>query len=123
MRKTLLLTAILTVSALWLHAQEGNPGKDSPAAGANNGRQVTMQGCLHAAGGQYTIRDDHGINHRLSGDTAKLKEYQGHEVHLTGTYATRTADTTMEGAASSATERLVFRVHDVANVSDTCNGH
>lgn len=121
MRKTLLFAAILVASSLWLQAQEGNPGKDSPQGGAN-GEQATLQGCLRNAGAYYTLRDDHGITHRLSGDTGKLKHYLGHEVQVTGKYNTRTTDTTMQGEASSAAERQVFSVHDVTNVSDTCHG-
>jgi hypothetical protein len=119
MRKTLLLTAVLALSAAWLPAQEGHPGKDSQV-GASSGQQGTIQGCLQRTGAYYTVRDQHGIMHRLGGDTAKLRDYVGHEVQITGTFSTRATDTTQQGAASTTTERPDFKVQDVKDISGSC---
>ena len=123
MRNIFPLGLTLALSAFWLQAQDANPGKDSSRAAADNGQQATMQGCLQASGGRYTIRDDSGIVHLLSGDATTLSYYVGHEVQVTGTRFTKTTDTTVSGAASSATERPDFRVRNVKDIADTCSGH
>lgn len=123
MRNIFFLGLILTLSAFWLQAQESNPGNESSRGATDNGQPVTMQGCLQSSGGHYTLRDDNGIVHLLGGDVKTLSHYVGHDIRVTGTRFTKTTDTTISGAASSATERPDLRVQNVRNISDTCSGH
>jgi len=123
MRNIFLVGLILMLSSFCLEAQQINPGRDSHAAAAANGQQATMQGCMQNSADRYTIRDDNGIVHVLSGDARTLSYYVGHEVQVSGTRLTKTRDAATQAAASSATELPDFRVEHVKDISDTCSGH
>ncbi len=119
MSKTLLVTLLWLSSALWLLAQEGIPGADSAHA-APGKSPTTIAGCLYSTGVHYTVTDKEGKVHRLTGSTAKLSHYVGHEVEITGKPAVITLDTTMTQTASSAEEVPAFQVERVKVLSKTC---
>jgi hypothetical protein len=108
-RKTLMLTLVLLISAVWLQAQDA--GKSGP---------TTIQGCLKYSKGHYWLTEDNGTTHQLQSQANKLQKQVGHEVELTGMDAIRTVGTTIQGAASSAKEEHVFKVQSVKHVADAC---
>jgi len=108
-RKILLLTVLVSV-AVSVQAQN---------AGSSSG-PTTIQGCLRYHHHEYTLRDNNGKNHQLSGYANKLKPHTGHEVEVTGTESTHTVNTTQEGAASTVKEVTVFKVTSVKKIADTC---
>jgi len=115
MRKTLMLTVVLLLSAAWLQAQD-NMGKSSDAAGAS-----TITGCLSRAGSYFTLTDSSGKKYHLVGYNAKqINEHVGHTVEITGTPATKTTGTTQQGTASTAKEIPAFKVQSVKHIADTC---
>ena len=120
MRKTLMLALMLVISALWLQAQEGNPGADIwlPAAGTS---PTTVEGCLRSSGGQYLVTDTEGTVHLLTGSTARLSPYVGHRVEITGKPTVITLDTTVIHAASTAEELPALEVKTAKEISNTCN--
>lgn len=119
MKKTILLTAVLGCSALWAGAQTTtmpNPqnGADQPAASSGQSsagqmtpstsaaNSVTVDGCLAGSGSSYTLKDKtSGVTYQLAGDTAKLAPHVGHELQLTGTTSTGSANATSSGATSA----------------------
>jgi len=109
-RKTLVLTLVLLVSAVWLQAQDA--GKTSSLE--------TIEGCLQRSEGQYSLTDNTGTIHHLTGGASKLNPHVGHEVEITGKPGVRTLDTTPQGGASSAVEQPIFEVKSVKHVADTC---
>ncbi len=122
MRKTLLLVLLLLSSSLCLQAQEGHPGADIWLAptGPN-----TVDGCLKSSGGHYTVTGKDGAVTDLTGDTARLSHYVGHEVEITGKPTIRTLDTTVIHAASTAEELPALEVKSAKEVSKMCDpaGH
>jgi hypothetical protein len=112
MRKITLLL-LLVLSASWLLAQD-NMGKSSGAAG------TTIEGCLSTASQHYYLTDSSGQKYFLSGYANKLKDHVGHQVKITGMLGEKTADTTVEGAASSAKTMTVFKVKSIQHVADSC---
>lgn len=117
MRKTLMLALLLFLSAAWLQAQQGSSaGKTS---GSKSG-PTTIEGCLQRSGGQYTLTEDNGTTHQLSGADTKLSHHIGHQVELIGKPSTRTTADTSYGAASSAQVEPVFEVKTVTHIADTC---
>ena len=108
--------ALLLLSAAWLQAQPANPSSD------NNKTTdlTTIEGCLQSSGGHYTLTENNGTEHRLSGYANKLGRQVGHEVQITGKPSVKTTSTTSWGAASSAAQQPVFDVKTVTHVADTC---
>jgi hypothetical protein len=112
-RKTLMLTLVLMVSGVWLHAQDA--GKTS--------NLTTIEGCLQHSEGQYTLIDSTNTIHHLVGGGAKLSHHIGHQVKITGKPGVRTLDTTPQGAASAAVVQPVIEVKSVKHISETCTGN
>jgi hypothetical protein len=117
MGKTLMLTLLLLISAVWLQAGSSSPSSDKSK---NSSDLTTIQGCLQIANGQYKLTESDATVHDLSGAAKQLAPHVGHEVELTGKLGTRTEDTTSAGGASSAIERPVFEVKSVKHMADTC---
>ena len=119
MKKTILLTAVLGCSALWAGAQTTmtpNPQNGADQSAASSGQSsagqmtpstsaansVTVDGCLAGSGSSYTLKDKtSGVTYQLVGDTAKLAPHVGHELQLTGTTSTGSANATSSGATSA----------------------
>ena len=119
MRKLLMLTLVLLVSAVWLQAQDAGQtmGKTSD--------MITVQGCLQVANGRYSITDSNGVVHQLTGAATKLSPHVGHEIEVTGTPRTRAASTTEQGTASTAHVVPAIGVKTIKHIADTCTppGH
>ena len=114
MRKILMLTLVLLISAVWLQAQ------DAGQSSAKTAGPTSLQGCLQYTNGHYRLTEDNGTTHQLQSQANKLAKHVGHEVTITGKPAIRTVGTTVQGAASTAKEEQVFKVTDVKHVADTC---
>jgi hypothetical protein len=113
-RKILLITLVLALSAIWLEAQD--MGKAD-----NMSKTTTVQGCLQAAGGRYSLKASDGMIYKLTGEADKLKEHVGHEVEITGTPAMRAKSTMQEGSASTASEQHMIRVTGIKHIAATCS--
>ncbi len=111
MRKTLLITLVLLVSAMWLQAQD-SMSKSGP---------TTITGCLATVGNHYTLTDSSGKVYQLSDEANKLTKHVGHEVKITGTPGVRTRDNSQQGVESSVKETPVIRVKTVTHIADTCS--
>lgn len=122
MRKTLLLVLLLLSSSLWLQAQEGDPGADIWQAPTG---PSTVDGCLQSSGGHYIVTGKDGTVTDLTGDTAWLSRYVGHEVEITGKPTVRTLDTTAKDAASTVEELPALEVKSAKEISRICDlpGH
>jgi len=118
MRKVMLIGLVLLGGSLWLQAQEGDPGADiwlTPAGPS------TVDGCLQSSGGHYTVTGKDRTVTDLTGDTARLSRYVGHEVEITGKPTVRTLDTTVIHAASTAEELPALEVNSAKEVSKICD--
>lgn len=117
MRKSLLLTVLLVLSAVCLQAGLAAPPSDKSQTSFES---TTLQGCLKVVLSHYILTEDDGTVHTLSGAARKLGPQVGHEIAVTGKPGTRTEDATSSGGASSVREYVVFEVKTVTPVSDTC---
>ena len=120
MRKTLLLPLMLLVPVFWLQAQEGHPGADIWLAPPSN-FPTTIDGCLQSSGGHYRVTDKDGTVYDLTGNTARLSRYAGHQVEITGKPTVRTLNTTVKDAASTAEELPALEVKSAKEISGACN--
>ena len=118
MRRTLMLTLLLLGSALWLHGQEGYPGLDRWRAPSD---PPVVQGCLRSVATHYTVLAKDGTVTRLTGNTARLSRYVGHEVEIHGKPTVITLDTTMKEAASTVEELPALEVKTAKDLSPTCS--
>ncbi len=114
MHRTPVLSLVLLGCALWLHAQEGDPGGDRWKVS----HSPTLQGCLENSGGYYLTQKD-GTQTRLE-DGNHLSQYVGHEVEVNGTPRIITLDTTEDGAASTVEEFTIFYVSNVKDLAPQC---
>ncbi len=115
MRKTVLFTLVLLVSAVWLQAQAAGQ------ASGNTSNPNTIQGCLQYTDGHYRLTHPDGTYHQLSLEANKLHKLVGHQVEVTGMPGERTSDTTQQGQESTAREVPVFKVKTVKQIADTCS--
>jgi hypothetical protein len=130
MRKTLMLAAILLLSAAWLQAQQAPQGASSPSnanpvsssqagssqSGSSDSR--TVEGCLQGSNGTFTLTDNAGMTFQLAGDTSKLAEHVGHEVQIKGSTSGASPADSSAGAAASGPQTLT--VESVKHVAKTC---
>ena len=120
MYKTVLLTLVLLISVIGLHAQAANPSPDASKTAGKVSDLPTIEGCLQESDGQYTLTEDNGTTHDLAGSTGKLKHQVGHQVEITGKPGTRSYDTTPAGGASSIIVKAIFEVKSVKQLADKC---
>jgi hypothetical protein len=118
-RMLILTLALLISSALWLQAQEGDPGRDVwiPA----NTYPPTVQGCLQNSSLRYSVVAEDGTVYNLTGSTGKLRPYIGHEVEVSGKPTVKSLSTTMKEAASTVEEIPALDVKSVKELSKTCD--
>src|ERR1039458_2009373 len=90
--KTVLLTLVLLISVIGLHAQAANPSPDASKTAGKVSDLPTIEGCLQESDGQYTLTEDNGTTHDLAGSTGKLKHQVGHQVEITGKPGTRSEE-------------------------------
>ena len=114
MYKTLMLTLVLLISAVWLQAQ------DAGQMGGKKSGVTTIEGCLQSSGGKYTLTKADGTTVTLSSHANEMIHHIGHQVQVTGTPTVKTIDTTQQRTESSAKEIPVFRVQSIKHVADTC---
>jgi ABC-type oligopeptide transport system substrate-binding subunit len=114
MRKTLLLSLILLISAAWVVAQStSSPSSQSSPSGEQsspsgeqsspsdqmgsqssqassqtssgmNKNENQIEGCLSGSAGNFTLTDKSGITYQLQGDTSQLNKHVGQEVRING---------------------------------------
>jgi hypothetical protein len=128
MSKTLMLVAILLLSAAWVQAQQdpqagSSPSGASPTSSGQAGSSQTgsassqtVEGCLQGSNGSFTITDKAGTSYQLSGDTSKLTEQVGHEVQIKGS----TSGSSAAGAGAPAGGQQTLTVESVKQVATTC---
>ena len=131
MRQLFLLLSVLLLGLSWAVAQDStSPATQDSASNSGQtsrtgaGGQMTVEGCLSGASGNFTLTDKNGMSYQLSGDTAKLSEHVGHEVKVTGTSGSAGAgasgSTEPSGAAGTAGAGQTLEVTSVKHVSKTC---
>jgi hypothetical protein len=119
MRNTVVLSLLLVLSGFWVQAQEGNPGRDFWVP--TNTYPPTIEGCLTNANLHYTVVGKDGTVYNLTGGTARLSGYVGHEVQISGKPTVKSLDTTEKDAASTVEELPALDVKTVKELSGTCS--
>jgi len=118
MRDTLMLVLVLVVSALWLQAQVGIPGREGLDSDQNY--PPVISGCLERSGFYCAVVGNDGRAYDLTGSTTRL-HYVGHEVEITGKPTVVSVSTTMIHAASSVEEYPALEIKTVKELSGACN--
>lgn len=127
MKRILLLSSILLLSAVWAVAQYDNQSSTSSQSSqtSSTASETTIQGCLSGANGNLSLTDKSGTTYQLTGDTAKLEKHVGHTVELTGTEVTSSASNATEnssGAMSGSAEaQPMFNVTSFKHISSKCS--
>jgi len=128
MSKTLMLAAILLLSAAWVQAQEdhskagsdpqaGSSTSASQDSGKSDAGSQSVEGCLQGSNGSFTLTDQSGTTWQLAGDTSKLTEHVGHEVQIKGS----TGGASPAGAgAGAAGGQQTLTVESVKHLAKTC---
>lgn len=125
MKKILLLSSILLLSAVWAVAQydnqTGTSGQSSSAASP-----TTIEGCLGGSNGNFSLTDKAGTTYQLTGDTAKLEKHVGHTIEVTGTAMTSSASntnpqTSTSAMSGSAESQQTFNVTSYKHISSKCS--
>ncbi len=118
MRRTLTFAFMLLGSAFYLRAQEGYPGLDRWQGPSD---PPTVQGCLQNSSTHYFVTRPDGTVTRLTGNTAWLSRYVGHEMEVSGKPTVITLDTTEIHAASTAWELPALDVKNAKELAKTCS--
>lgn len=104
---------IMMIPAVGLQAQD--------AAKTSAPGMTTVQGCVKLSMGRYTLTEEDGTLYYLLGPVGKLGHQVDRQVEITGKTGSRTFDTTLVGAASSAVVQPVIEVKTVKRIADACN--
>jgi hypothetical protein len=127
MSKTLMLAAVLLLSAAWLQAQQyPQSGSSSTQASSGQGHdssgKTTVEGCLQGSDGNFTLTDSSGVTYQLQGDTSKLTEHVGHEVQIKGSTSGSAGSNPSSGATAggSAGSQQTLNVDSVKHMAKTC---
>jgi hypothetical protein len=126
----LLLSALLLAASL--AAAQNSPGQTnlsqtspSQTTTGNTGSQTTVQGCLSASNGNYTLTDNNGNGFQVIGDAAKLSEAVGHEVKIAGNLNSASASSgggspsNLTGQTSSSSLEVI-QASSVKPIAKTC---
>lgn len=116
MRNSILLSIFL-VAGMCLTGQSTN--RSSAQASGKDSGLTTLAGCVQSSSARYTLTDENGDTHELSGGR-KLRDNVGKQVEITGKEVTRTVDMTPPGGASSVITETIFEVKSVKRVADEC---
>jgi Protein of unknown function (DUF5818) len=86
MKRNILLTSILLLSAIFAVAQYDNDhhDRDRDRDRDRDQSKVTVEGCLSGGDGNFLLTDNSGNSYQLTGDTARLNNHVGHTVRVTG---------------------------------------
>lgn len=128
MKKLLLLSSILLLSAVWAVAQYGgqdnNQNNPSSASSSASSGSMTVQGCLSGSDGNFTLTDKSGIAYNLTGDTSRLQAHVGHTISVTGMSSSSSGSASGQtGSMSSPTDSLhpSLMVSSFKHVSPNCS--
>jgi hypothetical protein len=108
------LTLAVVISSTCLQAQDSGQTSATPPG------MTTVQGCVKLAMGRYTLTEEDGTLYYLLGPVGKLGHQVDRQVEVMGKPGSRTFDTTLVGAASSAAVQPVIEVKTVKRTADTC---
>ena len=148
MRKMFSLTAVLLLSSLWMFGQDAAQAGSSASAQTNSSAsEMTIEGCLAGAAGNFTLNNNAGKSYQLQGDSSKLTDHVGQQVRIKGTETATASATTPAGdtasastdnsastatsgatnkpsnktdSSASASAAIQFNVKSVKKLSDTC---
>jgi hypothetical protein len=79
---------------------------------------ITEDFSLSGNSGIYELDADKGTTYRLEGDSAKLKEYLGHQIEVAGTIGNSAVASSSSAAKDSSQPTIQFV--DVKDLSSTC---
>src|ERR1700681_536383 len=85
MKRIILLSSILLLSAVCAVAQYESQQPSASSQSSSDASKTTIEGCLAGSVGNYSLTDKSGTTYQLTGDTAKLQAHVGHTVQVTGT--------------------------------------
>jgi hypothetical protein len=148
MKKLCALIAALLLSAVWVFAQDAAQTASSASSQTSSASEMTVEGCLAGAAGNFTLTDNAGKSYQLQGNTSKLANQIGHQVRIKGTQSVAASATTPSGdtasastgtsgstassgaaskpsenadaSSASASAAIQFNVRSVEKVSDSC---
>jgi hypothetical protein len=120
MRRIILLSSILLLSAVWAVAQYD---PDTPSQSKTTSLQKTIVGCVdldsNAGIGSYTLTDNGGTTYRLTGKSRDLKSHVGETVRVTGIVTPLVNE---PGSMSEGTEtRPTLSIVSIKRVSGVCS--
>ena len=115
MRRIILLSSILLLSAAWAVAQYSSSSDNETST---TSKEMAVDGCLDGAIGSYTLTDFSGASYRLTGSTEQLKSHVGETVQVTGKF---TPVVHVPAAMSEGTEtRPTLSVISLRQLSAVC---
>jgi hypothetical protein len=124
MKKMILLSSMLVLSAVFALAQYGsqdNSNQNNTGSQSSMGSKMTVVGCLSGSDGNYSLTDKSGTMYNLTGDTAQLQAHVGHTISVTGTNTPSTSSSGQSGAMSSPSDtHQTLMVTSFKHVSPNC---
>ena len=119
MRRILLLTSILLLSATWAMAQYDSDPYSSEGASRSYAYRTTAEGCLSGAVGNYTLTLPTGFIFQLTGHEAWMKQHVGETVRVAGIVqpVVRTPGSMSEGTETQPT----MQVRALQRISGACS--
>jgi len=129
MKRILLLSSILLLSAMWAIAQSSSQPITTSPSSSDQGN-MTVEGCLSGSVGNYSLTDKSGTTYQLTGDTARLENHVGHTIQVTGSTAPNSDSSAanapkdpsgaMSGSTGSNGAQTTLNVASFKHISASC---
>jgi hypothetical protein len=116
MQKTMTLALVLLGSVALSYGQSSASQSAQIMPGP-----ASVEGCLQASNGSYTLTVASGTVYQLNGNNSMLQKHVGHEVRVTGSTPGTNAASTPSAATPGGSQQTILNVKNIKHISGTCS--
>jgi hypothetical protein len=117
--------ATLLLSGSFLVAQGNAPAKTGNHAAKDSKGEITVQGCVQRASGDYILmKQDPAVTYELqaTGKT-KLHKYLGQQVEVTGTESPSMSTSSDTSARAGSPSPVTLTITSITTINKECTAH
>jgi hypothetical protein len=113
----------LLLAGSFLLAQNSNPGNPSPQNSKESKGQVTIQGCVARASGDYILMmQDPAVTYELqAANKIKLSRYLGQRVEVIGTESPSMSTSSDTSARSGSPSPVTLTITSIKTIEKECS--
>jgi hypothetical protein len=115
----------LVLSSCLLAAQDGAPANSGAQDMKDSKGQITVQGCVSRASGDYILmKQDPGMSYELQATgKIKLHHYMGQRVEVTGTQSPSMSTSSDSSARAGNPSSVTLTITSIRTIDKECTAH